>query len=363
MGVMLGFFFYLVPIYIRESVPHQIGGFYGSFHQLLIVIGIGLAYSLSLFLPMGQDLLLGKYICWRQILLVPIIISTIQILMFMLVFKNDTPKSLLLTGWTDQCTVALKKIYKNESDIQKEIEGYQEERENQTNADFWKILASTKKILAVCLFLAIFQQLSGCSSLTYFSTQIFKEVLQSQRLASIGTVVLGLIQIVITSLSLLIVDRLGRRPLLIFGSAFCGISLALCGYFYNPNASQLHIWRQYSCIGAIALFNIAFSIAQGPVTWTYIGEAIHLKTMPLVVAANFVTCLLTVSWTLPLIVAIKQWFFYMYAMCMVVYLIVAIMFVKETKGLTDKEILTMYSSSCSGVTESEKCVSLVDKGK
>ena len=344
-GVMMGFFFYLCPLFTRESVPPYCGGFYGSFHQLMIVTGIGIAYALSLFLPNEEELHAGVQACWRQIFWVPAIVSLLQIFLFLVFFKNDTPKSLFLKGNTEQCANTLKDVYKNNKDVLAAIEGFKEEKDMNDNITFSTLFSKTKNIIGICLFLAIFQQLSGINSITYFSTNIFNTVLKNDRQAIIATALLGAVQIMFTFISLFIVDRLGRKKLFIIGSVLCGLAMGMFGYYYKPNSENVPIWKEYCCIGAMGFFFISFALTHGPLCWIYLGEVMHQKTLPIAVAGNLLFNVITVMWTLPLVGRMKEWFFYMYGMCMAICLVMCIIFVKETKGLTDKEIQQIYSNS------------------
>jgi len=198
-------------------------------------------------------------------------------------------------------------------------------------------------VLVIGIVLAVLQQVTGINVFLYFGTEIFKRMGSETNAALLQTVIVGAVNLSFTVVAIWTVDRLGRRPLMMIGSAGMGLSLlsmGLAAYFESTG-----LWILLFILGYIA----CFALSVGPVTWVILseifptrirGRAMAIATVCLWVA-NYV-----ISQTFPMMEE-NQWLldkfhhafpFWLYGVFCAVLLIFVLRFVPETKGKTLEEI-------------------------
>jgi len=198
-------------------------------------------------------------------------------------------------------------------------------------------------VLVIGIVLAVLQQVTGINVFLYFGTEIFKKMGSETNAALLQTVIVGAVNLSFTVVAIWTVDRLGRRPLMMIGSAGMGLSLlsmGLAAYFESTG-----LWILLFILGYIA----CFALSVGPVTWVILseifptrirGRAMAIATVCLWVA-NYV-----ISQTFPMMEE-NQWLldkfhhafpFWLYGVFCAVLLIFVLRFVPETKGKTLEEI-------------------------
>ncbi|HEC01995.1 MAG TPA: MFS transporter [Phycisphaerales bacterium] len=198
-------------------------------------------------------------------------------------------------------------------------------------------------MLVIGIVLAVLQQVTGINVFLYFGTEIFKRMGSETNAALLQTVIVGAVNLSFTVVAIWTVDRLGRRPLMMIGSAGMGLSLlsmGLAAYFESTG-----LWILLFILGYIA----CFALSVGPVTWVILseifptrirGRAMAIATVCLWVA-NYV-----ISQTFPMMEE-NQWLldkfhhafpFWLYGVFCAVLLIFVLRFVPETKGKTLEEI-------------------------
>jgi len=196
---------------------------------------------------------------------------------------------------------------------------------------------------AVQFVLAVLQQVTGINVFLYYGPEIFKKLGSETTAALLQTVVVGSVNLLFTIIAIWTVDRLGRKPLMVVGSAGMGISLFALGLaaFYQKE----ELWVLIFMLGYIA----SFALSVGPVTWVILseifptrirGRAMSIATLCLW-ASNFV-----VSQTFPMMNE-NEWLvdkfhhgfpFWIYGTLCVVLVLFVWFFVPETKGKTLEEI-------------------------
>jgi sugar porter (SP) family MFS transporter len=200
-----------------------------------------------------------------------------------------------------------------------------------------------KIVLVIGIVLAVLQQVTGINVFLYFGTEIFKKMGSETNAALLQTVVVGVVNMTFTIIAIWTVDKLGRKPLMMIGSAGMGISLlamGLAAYF-----QRTELWMLLFILGYIA----CFALSVGPVTWVILseifptrirGRAMAIATVCLWIA-NYI-----VSQTFPMMDE-NQWLlarfhhafpFWVYGAFSAVLLVFVCLFVPETKGKTLEEI-------------------------
>lgn len=257
-GIAVGAASIVVPMYISEISPSRYRGSLVSMYQLFIVAGILISYLINYMLhDSGSN-------NWRWMFATGVIPSLL--FFFMLFFVSETPRFLYLKGEKDKALAVLeniggKKLAAEEfEEIRKSISG--------ESISFRKLLdPSLRKVLLVGLGLAVFVQLSGINTIIDYAPKIFASAGWGIDTGLFATFGLGIVNFVFTWVSILIIDKFGRRPLYIIGSA--GLVVALLGLtivgFSGHFTGPLVLFF-------IVLFIIFFAACIGPVFWTYMSE-------------------------------------------------------------------------------------------
>jgi len=298
-GIGVGLASVTVPLYLAELSPSNNRGALVTLNQLAITLGILLAYLVGLLESGEQN--------WRIMFGLSIIPAVIQLLgMFLL---PETPNYLSMT----------------------------KEPKSKNSALFKKTMAGA---LIVGLGLAILQQITGINTIIYYANQIFElagfKVGTSAIWASIGV---GSVNVIATLFSVWLVDRLGRRPLLLVGIAGMTLSLIVLAatfWFDLPSESLLSVI-------SLMLYVATFAIGIGPVAWLIISEIyphqIRGRAMSLAIFANWVSNYIVSLTFLTLIEKITSaGAFFLYAAICGFALHFVYRFVPETKGKTLKQI-------------------------
>jgi len=129
---------------------------------------------------------------------------------------------------------------------------------------------SALKPLGVTLILILFQQTSGVNAVQSYTVKIFQAASPNLD-ANLATIIIGVVQVVFVFLSMLLVDRVGRKILLILSFVIMAISLATLGTFFYLEQSTDHSWIP---LAAVICFVIAYAFGVGPLPWVIFGEII-----------------------------------------------------------------------------------------
>ena len=257
-GVAVGGASTLSPMYISEIAPSKVRGSLVSFYQLSIVIGILISYLINYLL---HDIGVNN---WRWMFASGAAPSLV--LLIMLAFVTDTPRFLYLKGKKEKALEVLeriggKELAKKEMDeIKKSINGMP--------INFKMLFTpSLKKVLMVGFFLAVLVQLSGINTIIDYAPKIFASAGWEIDAGLFATFGLGIVNFLSTWVSIIIIDRFGRRPMYIIGSA--GMTIALLGLTIIGLTGQ---FTGLKVLILIIIFLIFFAAFVGPVFWTYMSE-------------------------------------------------------------------------------------------
>jgi sugar porter (SP) family MFS transporter len=208
----------------------------------------------------------------------------------------------------------------------------------------WKELwsAHLRPALTIGIGLAIFQQFTGINTVIYYAPTIFQFAgLQSHSAAILATAGVGIVNVLLTIVAVRLLDRVGRRPLLLYGLVGMILSLGVLGFaFISPNLSHALAWISVICV---MLYVASFAIGLGPVFWLMISEIYPLKirgrAMAIATVANWGSNLLVALTFLSLLRSIgRPWTFWLYALVGVIAWIFVNRLVPETKGKTLEQI-------------------------
>jgi MFS family permease len=203
-----------------------------------------------------------------------------------------------------------------------------------------------KPIVWIGIALSVFQQFVGINVIFYYSTELWAAVGFVQADALIISVVTGLLNIVVTLVAIALVDRIGRRPLLLTGSILMAVSLAAMALAFaqGPAGKLEGAWGPVALVAA-NLFVIGFGASWGPLVWVLLGEifpnAIRAKALGLAAAAQWIANF-AVTLTFPPLSAISLPLTYgMYAAFAALSFFFVLKLVPETKGMALEDADTL----------------------
>jgi sugar porter (SP) family MFS transporter len=265
-GMGIGLASSVVPLYISEISPANARGWQVSLFQLAITVGILAAYLADyLFTPSAG---------WRWMLGLAVIPGAL--LGAGMLFLPETPRFLARHGHFDLARTVLVKIRGTE-DVEKEFQeiksASQETALRGHISDL--LLPAVRPALMIGIGLAVFQQVTGINTIIYYAPYIIRSAgissIQGSILATAG---IGTVNVVMTLVSMWLIDRVGRRPLLLTGIAGMIVSLGALGYIFH-----LAKGGEFAGVAVVILmFYVAsFAISLGPIFWLLIAEIYPLK--------------------------------------------------------------------------------------
>ena len=326
-GIAVGSSSVVGPMYISEIAPaHLRGRLAGSF-QLNIVAGIFIAYCTNfLFVGLGED-------SWRWMLGIMVIPAAL----FWILLRQipESPRWLILNGRDGEAVPVLQRLG---SDVQEETRAIRESVKEHKEALFQ---ARYIKPILYAVLLAMFNQLSGINAILYYAPRIFEMAGFSKADAYLQPVYIGASNLLFTLLAMTVIDKFGRKRLLLIGSFGMILFLGLTAHAFHTGVKGNSMVLAY-LIGFIAFF--AFS--QGAVIWVFISEifpnSVRSQGGSLGSFTHWIMAAI-ISWTFPVIVegnpetgAYHSFVFY--ACMMFLHLLFVWRFLPETKGRSLEQI-------------------------
>ncbi|KAJ6771061.1 hypothetical protein OIU74_017494 [Salix koriyanagi] len=253
-GYGIGVFSYVVPIFIAEIAPKNLRGGLTTLNQLMIVTGSSTAF------------LIGSAITWRGLALTGVVPCVF--LLVGLCFVPESPRWLAKVGLEKEFREALQKLRGKDADVTREaaeIQVYLETLQALPKAKLLNLLES-KYIRSVIIGVAlmVFQQFGGINGIGFYASETFASAGLSS--AKIGTIAYACIQIPITMLGAVLMDKSGRRPLIMISATgtFIGSFLAGTSFFLK--------WVPILAVAGVLIYVSAFSIGMGAVPWVIMSE-------------------------------------------------------------------------------------------
>ncbi|AEE29853.1 putative major facilitator, sugar transporter, major facilitator superfamily [Arabidopsis thaliana] len=338
-GFGVGIISYTVPVYIAEIAPQTMRGALGSVNQLSVTIGIMLAYLLGLFVPWRILAVLGVLPCT---LLIP-----------GLFFIPESPRWLAKMGLTDDFETSLQVLRGFETDITVEVNEIKRSVASSSKRSAVRFVDLKRRRyyfpLMVGIGLLALQQLGGINGVLFYSSTIFESAgVTSSNVATFGV---GVVQVVATGIATWLVDKAGRRLLLMISSIGMTISLVIVAVafylkeFVSPDSNMYNILSMVSVVGVVAMV-ISCSLGMGPIPWLIMSEILPVNIKGL---AGSIATLLNwfVSWLVTMTAnMLLAWSsggtFTLYALVCGFTVVFVSLWVPETKGKTLEEIQALF---------------------
>ncbi len=335
LGISVGTASFVSPLYISEVAPPKVRGGLVSFNQLAIVSGILLAYVVNFTFKDLTDQ-------WRWMLGVAALPGAALAVGMLTVPR--TPRWLMMHGQDDRARDVLARLRDGDedADIDGEMRDIDEANRKERGATVKSLLRpELRPVFAVGIALAVAQQFVGVNTVIYYAPTILSDTGMGNSAALASTMVVGVTNLVFTIVAVLLLDRVGRRALLVTGTFGLLAALTLLGVYFSSSTLQ-HDYGWIALAGLV-LFMAAFAIGLGPVFWLMISEIFPVgargKAMAVCTIANWGANFLVAQTFLSLSHAItRQGVFFLYAGLAVLSVIFFLAKVPETRGRSLEEI-------------------------
>lgn len=360
-GLGIGGASVVAPMYIAEISPAKFRGRLAGLAQFNIVLGILLAF-LSNYLVQrfgvgvsGAEAGTDAYTAWLdergwRIMFGVEAVPAVLFLVF-LFFVPRSPRWLVGRGRADEARGVLEKLGTDEGrSIEQEIADIERSLAHESNVKREPLFRKKYRVpIMLAIAIATFNQLSGINAILYYAPEVFKSAGLDEQASFLSSVGVGLANLIFTMAALAVIDRIGRRKLMLVGSIGYIVSLgAVAASFYAQSGVDEAGVRSFTDAGGlvvligIAVFIASHAFGQGAVIWVFLSEIfpnrVRAKGQALGSLTHWVFAAV-ISWTFPMIAeASGGHVFTFYGVCMVGQLVWVLLVMPETKGVRLEEI-------------------------
>jgi sugar porter (SP) family MFS transporter len=328
-GLAVGSASMTVPLYIGEMAPPRIRGALVSLNQLAITSGILASYLVDYGLASSAN--------WRLMFglaVIPAVMLFVGILT-----QAESPHWLIRQGREDEARLVLRRV--REGDIDAEVAEVKEVAAHKVSAR--DLLArSVRPALWLGILMAIFQQITGINTVIYYAPSLLAGAGLGNSASLLANVVNGAVNVGMTIVAIRLLDRTGRRPLLLTGTAGMAVGMIITGVAFL-GGNQLHGWTAYLGIAGLLIYTGSFAVGLGPVFWLMIAEIYPLRirgqAMSVATIANWgANFVVTISFLTLLNAITPKGVFFLFAFLTLVALAYFAKRVPETKQRSLQEI-------------------------
>ena len=267
LGLAIGFTSVTAPVYVSELSPPQSRGMRIGLYQFALTLGIALANLAGYWLSAHQD--------WRWMFGLGVFPALLFFLLMLTV--PESPRWLIAHGNVGQAKAVLLRY--TDSD---RVEAFLEEIHSSLRTGTekrWSALFGplVRRSLFIAVGFTVLQQVTGINTVFYYGPQIFALAgVASDKSAIFSTFLLAITNVVATVISLFLVDRLGRKPLLYSGVGGMTLSLALLAWcFHGQAVAGAHL--ALVATACLMVYVICFAFSMGPISWILVAEVFPLQ--------------------------------------------------------------------------------------
>jgi sugar porter (SP) family MFS transporter len=356
-GLGIGIASVIAPAYIAEISPKHLRGRLGSLQQLAITLGIFAALlSDTVFANLaggaGEDFWFGLE-AWRWMFLAGAVPAVVYGLVALKL--PESPRFLVLTGRDDEVRGIFARLWPD-TDVERAIRDMRDGIETDAQGSKKGALRGNrfglKSIVWVGIILSVLQQFVGINVIFYYSTTLWKSVGFEESDSLTISVITAVTNIVVTFVAIALVDRIGRRPILLTGSLGMTLSLATMALAFSQatdvdgSPSLPGAWGPIALVAA-NVFVVSFGASWGPVVWVLLGEIfpnrIRARALGIAAAAQWIAnFLVTVSFP-PLSEFSLVVTYGMYALFAAASFLFVMKVVPETNGMSLEEANTLFT--------------------
>lgn len=359
LGLAVGIASFTAPLYLSEIAPQSVRGSLISMYQLMITIGIVMAFLsntwLATYANIGGEV--GGH--WRMML--GIIALPAAVMFVGVFFLPESPRWLFMQGLREKAVDVFRRMHLDEAEIAAEVREIEDSLKVKQNG--FAMLANNsnfRRAIALGVGLQIIQQLTGINVIMYYAPEIFKMAgFADTNQQMWGTVIVGVTNVLATFIAIAFVDRLGRKPIMYAGFVTMGLALVAVGTLFHIGGEVREVANAkgvmesaiylkstdfaYPAIFALLIFVVGFAMSAGPIIWVLCSEIYPLQGRDLGVTFSTGT-----NWIVNAIVALTFLTllkvlgpgntFLLYGGLNVLFIIFFLIFVPETKGVSLEKI-------------------------
>ncbi|MDO1527605.1 sugar porter family MFS transporter [Fulvimonas sp. R45] len=332
LGLAIGIASFTAPLYLAEIAPESIRGAMISLYQLMITIGILVAFlSDTAFSYSGN---------WRWML--GVIAIPGALFLFGVAFLPESPRWLMMKSRHTEAEQVLQKLVGDRDAVAREIGEIREQLKTPQRG--WHMFLQNRNFrrsVGLGILLQVMQQLTGMNVVMYYAPRIFQDMGYATAAQMWFTAVVGLVNVLATFIAIGLVDKLGRKPILYIGFVVMTIGLGVVGTMMHLGIHDHG--QQIFTVGMLLVFIVGFAMSAGPLIWTLCSEIQPLKGRDFGIGCstftNWVANSLVGYSFLPLLNGIGQaQTFWLYAAFNAVFIVFTFWLVPETKGVTLEQI-------------------------
>jgi SP family arabinose:H+ symporter-like MFS transporter len=346
-GLGIGASSMICPVYVAELAPAVWRGRFGSLFQFGIVSGIFFTLFINAKIQAFGDAEWNVAKGWRWMLGAEVFPAVL--LLGLLFFVKESPRWLLQAGREGEARSTLEKVH-GPKEADAEIAAIKDVLK-QSESSFFELLSNSRfrKVLVIAVLLMAFSQFSGINAIMYYSTKIFTTAGVGVKDSFMASTVVGLVNLLFTLVAVALVDKAGRRVLLLVGLVAQVIALGAVGWMFKANIGGIFL------LIAILAFIAAFAMALGPIPWILCSEIFPMRVrgraMSVATFTIWTSCYI-VAQTFPILndspAVGPALTFWIYAACSLAALLFVFFMVPETKGRSLEEIEASFSGRSPG---------------
>jgi MFS transporter, sugar porter (SP) family len=359
LGLAVGVASFTAPLYLSEVSPGRVRGSMISMYQLMITIGIVLAFLSNTWLATYATFggVQGGH--WR--IMLGVIAIPAAIMFLGVYFLPESPRWLFLKGFQERAIAVFRRMKLDEAEIASEVREIQDSlKVKQNGFTLLKTNSNFRRAIGLGVGLQIIQQLTGINVIMYYAPRIFGMAgFEDTNEQMWGTVIVGITNVLATFIAIAFVDKLGRKPIMYAGFVTMGLALLAVGSIFVaggethmvPNAKGVEeavivlksTSYAYPAVFALLIFIVGFAMSAGPIIWVICSEIYPLAGRDLGVTfstgTNWIANGIVAVTFLSLINGIGPGnTFLLYGGLNVLFIIFFLLFVPETKGISLENI-------------------------
>jgi SP family galactose:H+ symporter-like MFS transporter len=328
LGLAIGIATFTAPLYISEVADERRRGSMISTYQLMITIGILIAFV--------SDALLARSGAWRWMLG----LVAVPGLLFLLgvFFLPDSPRWLMMRGRRDEALQVLTDLRQDSGVARREAAEIDEQLKQKQHG--WSLFfgnANFRRSVLLGVLLQVMQQFTGMNVVMYYAPRIFKLAGFGEGAQYWGTAIVGVVNVLATFIAIGLVDRWGRRPMLTMGFVVMTLGMGVLGtLIYAGIDSET---QRILAIAVLLCFITGFAFSAGPLIWVLCSEVQPLKGRDFGIACSTFT-----NWAANFIVGAtfltllnsfgNAQTFWLYAALNGLFILITLALVPETKGIS-----------------------------
>lgn len=367
LGIAVGMASFVAPLYLSEIAPQSVRGALISMYQLMITIGIVVAFlsdtffatyanlepvaaeisgSLSSLAGGRGQMVIHAYFSmpWRWMLGV---IALPALLMFLgMLMLPESPRWLVLKKRGPKALEVLRRLANTEQEAERELAEIEKSlKVEQKGFALFKQNRNFRRAIFLGVGLQVIQQFTGINVIMYYAPRILQEAgFNSTAEQMWGTVLIGTINVLATFIAIAFVDRLGRKPIMYAGFTVMGIGMLSLGALFHLGIGEAAGQTlSYLAVASLVVFIIGFAMSAGPIIWILCAEI-----FPLAGRDFGITCSTATNWTANAIVGMTFLTmlnalgpgntFLLYGALNAVFIVFFLALVPETKGVSLESI-------------------------